>query len=108
MATFQPGNQMAARKHKFAGAIRRYLAQNPEALRNVVTQLFAKAEAGDVAALREIADRLDGKSLARSELAGPGGSALFPVTAINVVGVEPAAIVISELQRLAQTEPASD
>ena len=107
---FQPGNKLAVgnRKQYFSAAIRKHMAQNPEAAAKVVKTLFAAAEAGDVSAARELADRIDGKAVARTELAGANGSALFPVTAINVVGVEPAAIVAGELERIADAEPAAD
>ena len=42
-------------------AYRRYAAQNPEEIMAAVRATFAKAKEGDVAAMREISDRLDGK-----------------------------------------------
>lgn len=77
-------------------------------MRELVQQTFAMAAAGDVAAIRVIVDRLEGLPKASTELTGANGSALFPVTAINVTGVEPAAIVTRELARLAEPEPAAD
>ncbi len=103
---FAPGNQAARNKGRFAGAIRRHLAQNPEDLRVIVQGLFAAAKGGDIAASRELADRLDGKPKASTEVTGAGGSALFPVTHINVTGVEPAAVVATELARISDTESA--
>lgn len=90
LVPFQLGNQLAARPNKrlyFSGAIRRHIKENPTALHDVIKALFAEAAAGDVQAARELADRIDGKAVARTELSGANGAALFPVVAITVIGV---------------------
>lgn len=56
----QPGNQNAAKNKIWADAVRREALQG-DRLRNVARALFAAAEAGDIAAIREIGDRIDGK-----------------------------------------------
>ncbi len=102
--TFQPGNTLGRNKGRFAGALRRHFAQNPEDLRLAVAQLVSKAKDGDVTALRELADRMDGKPKQSTEHTGANGSALFPVTAISVTGVEPQQVVAEALQVIAESE----
>lgn len=69
------------------------MAQDPNAALRVVKAMFAAAEAGDVSAARELFDRIEGKPVARTELSGANGAALFPVVAINVTGIEPGAVL---------------
>lgn len=59
----QPGNQNSTHeKRLFANAVRRAaVQQDGKALRKIVDSLFDKASEGDVSAIREVADRLDGK-----------------------------------------------
>ena len=48
----------------FADAIRRELADgsdDPKRLRTIADKLISAAESGDIQAIREVADRLDGK-----------------------------------------------
>ena len=58
------GNKNAAKPNRLWGdAIRRAIAQNDsEKLRKAADALVKAAENGDVAALRELGDRLDGKA----------------------------------------------
>lgn len=56
------GNKNASHDKPWAAAVRRaLLANDGKKLRAVAEKLVEKAEAGDVAALKEIGDRLDGK-----------------------------------------------
>ena len=56
------GNKNAIKSHRiWADAIERAIKQNPKLLNNLALKLIAKAEEGDMAAMREIGDRLDGK-----------------------------------------------
>ena len=66
--TFKPGesgNRGGLRKHKeFTAALRLELAaagDDQKALRRVARKLIAMAERGDMSAIREIADRIEGK-----------------------------------------------
>ena len=45
----------------------------PEALEEVAEGLISAARSGDLVAIKEIADRLDGKSRQASEISGPDG-----------------------------------
>jgi hypothetical protein len=62
--------------------LRRVLIQD-EALRarTITEALVAKAEDGDVSAIREVFDRMEGKAVAKTELSGAEGKDLV----INVV-----------------------
>lgn len=76
-----PGNtNSSAEKRSFANAVRRAAVQNDgERLRKVVDRLFDNAEAGEVQAIKEIADRLDGKPAQQVNLAGADGEPLHIV-----------------------------
>ena len=65
------GNKNATKNQVWRDAIRRVIAQkNGERLRAAAERLVSEAENGDVAALRELGDRLDGK--ASQLVIGPG------------------------------------
>lgn len=49
---------------------RALLANDGEKLRSIAEKLIEKAEGGDVSALREIGDRLDGKAKQQIEVSG--------------------------------------
>jgi hypothetical protein len=49
------------RQKPFNDALRMTLRSDPLALRRIAAKLIEKAEEGDLAAIREFADRLDGK-----------------------------------------------
>lgn len=57
------GNKNSSKDNRlWAETIRRVHAQDKGAkLRKIAEKLYAMAEAGDIAAMREIGDRLDGK-----------------------------------------------
>ena len=59
------GNRNAAKENRLWGeTIRRVVTQqNSMRLRAAAEKLVAQAEAGDIAALRELGDRLDGKAV---------------------------------------------
>jgi len=61
---FQPGNQCAKKDKLFAGMIKRRLMEDDWAsLKRIVTKLISRAEEGDNFAVKEIMDRVDGKSV---------------------------------------------
>jgi hypothetical protein len=51
------------RQKPFNDALLMTLRSNPLALRRISAKLVEKAEEGDLAAIREVADRLDGKPI---------------------------------------------
>jgi hypothetical protein len=61
----QPGNTNSKRSNRlWADTIRRVLAQgaDPDRIRRLAEALVSKAEEGDMSALKELGDRLDGKA----------------------------------------------
>ena len=66
------GNQNARKENRLWGeTIRRAVAQNDaQKLRSLADKLIELAAAGDVSALREVGDRLDGKPAQQVALTG--------------------------------------
>jgi hypothetical protein len=77
------GNQNSSKNNRlWAETIKRVVVQGDgETLRRVAEALILKAQEGDIAAIRELGDRLDGKSVATTELSGADGKDLV----INVI-----------------------
>lgn len=72
------GNQYAAKSKKWQLAIERALAKRStsagvEALDALAEKLLAACDAGDLSALKELGDRLDGKAKQQIEATGEGG-----------------------------------
>lgn len=61
------------RQKPFNDALRIALRSNPLRLRRIVEKLTEKAEDGDLAAIREVADRLDGRPVAQQHNAENDG-----------------------------------
>ena len=73
------GNQNAVKGKRWAQAIDRALAERSrvmqvEALDELAEKLLSACDAGDLAALKELGDRLDGK--ANQSISGPDGEAI--------------------------------
>lgn len=73
------GNQNAAKGTPWRHAIRRALENRSriaqkEALDDLAEKLLAACDAGDLTALKELGDRLDGK--ANQSISGPDGGAI--------------------------------
>lgn len=83
------GNRNAAKENRWwASTLRRALAQQDGAvIRKLADRLIEKAAEGDVAALKEIGDRIDGKAIQALEHSGPDGEPL--PNAINVTLTKP-------------------
>ena len=83
----QPGNQNAANGKKWKAAIDRALAERSrvaqkEALDLLAEKLLAKCDEGDLSALKELGDRIDGKAAQSLEHSGPNGGAI-PFTGLD-------------------------
>jgi hypothetical protein len=78
------GNRNGAKNKPWEAALTRHALQNPERLARLAEKLFEMALAGDVAAIKELGDRLDGKALQRAEITGEDGASIFP----DVIRVE--------------------
>ncbi len=58
------GNDFSSKNNRlWRETLRRVAAQNPNRLRKIAEALFDKAAEGDVSAIKEIGDRLDGKAI---------------------------------------------
>ena len=64
------GNHNAAKGTLWRDALRMELAKDKKRIRRLIAALLDKGETGDVTALKEIADRLDGKPTQALEHSG--------------------------------------
>lgn len=75
MAGAPAGNRNASKSKLWEDAIRRaVLADDGKRLRQIAERLLDKAVEGDVAAIKEVGDRLDGRPKQATELSGPDGA----------------------------------
>lgn len=90
MAGAPEGNTNSSKNNRLWGnTIRRALAQsNPDRLRNIAEALLKKAEEGDLGAIKEIGDRLDGKAAQSLTVSGDEGNPLY-VTQVRRTIVDP-------------------
>lgn len=73
----QPGNKNAAKTRPWADAINRVLlAEDGKKLRALAEKLVDRAIEGDISALKEVGDRVDGKPAQQLDLANAGGQPL--------------------------------
>ena len=69
----QPGNKNAVKNRPWAEAINRVLLANDGAkMRALAEKIVEKALEGDVAALKEVGDRSDGKPAQQVQIGGDG------------------------------------
>lgn len=88
------GNKNASKGSPWRDAINRALAQRDErqqghALRNIAEKLLAAAEIGDVGALKELGDRLDGKAAQAVVLQGDADNPVQSKMTVEFVGARP-------------------
>lgn len=58
----QPGNSNGKKPRIWTDALRKYAVQNPQVVAKAAEQMWLSASEGDVAAAKELADRLEGKA----------------------------------------------
>ena len=68
------GNKNATKNKPFLDAMRRALAQNPQKIGRIVDKVLDQAEAGEAWAVKEVADRLDGKAVQANTLEDAEGN----------------------------------
>ena len=72
---FQPGNKEAAKSKQFMGALQRAIAQDDgRRIRAAAEKLLDLAAEGEQGAVKELADRLDGKSVQQTIHSGDAES----------------------------------
>jgi hypothetical protein len=84
------GNTNSSKNNRlWAETIRRAVVQSdPDRLRRIAEALLTKAETGDINAIKEVGDRLDGRPQQAMEIGGPDGGPV-QVTAIHRVIIDP-------------------
>jgi len=90
MAGAPLGNQNAVKENRrWAEALNRAIAQDDgKRLRTAAENLLNQAAAGEPWAIREIADRLDGKPKQQIEASGPDGGPIETINRIERVLLE--------------------
>lgn len=81
------GNKNGVRQNRLVtDTLRKVVTQNPNKIRKACETLLDEAEEGNIPALREIFDRLDGKPAQTIDatLANPDGSNLEPSSNIEI------------------------
>lgn len=84
------GNQNGAKGRQWSEAVKRairtkYGKEWDEALHDLAAKLVEAADEGDLQALKEVGDRIDGKPKQQTELSGPDGEAIPMRTVVNFV-----------------------
>ncbi len=83
------GNKNAVKNSPWAEVINRALIQGDgQRLRTIAEKLLTLAEGGDIQALKEVGDRLDGKPAQQVQLSGDADAPI--VTRVEQVIVDPA------------------
>lgn len=87
------GNQNAAKAKVWSAAIMRALekrskSEQLEALDALAEQLLKKCDDGDITALKELGDRLDGKPHQSTTVGNPDGSPLLTGIKVSFVGTD--------------------
>lgn len=82
----QPGNNNAGKNKVWIAALNRAIAQDDgERLRKAAEKLIDLAVAGEVAALKELGDRLDGKPHQSTSIENADGTPLLSGVTVNFV-----------------------
>ena len=83
IAESMKGNKNATKNKLFSDQIKRHLIQNPEKLEKIVTQLIEDAMEGNIAATKEVMDRVDGKAVQANTLEDAEGNNI--TTSLEVI-----------------------
>ena len=83
----QIGNKNGTKNKPFLDAMKRALAQNPQKIGRIVDKVLEQAENGEAWAVKEVADRLDGKAVQANTLEDAEGN--YIVTSLEVRFVKP-------------------
>lgn len=88
------GNTFSSKDNRmWANTLRRAIVQSDGAkIRAIAEKVIAMAEAGDMAAVREIGDRLDGKPAQNVTLAGDADNPLQAKVIVEFVGTTPTSV----------------
>lgn len=78
------GNQNAAKGKRFASALESRIAEL-DAMKDIVNELIIKALDGDMAAIKEIADRIDGKCKQQIDIGGQEDNPLLSEIRVRLV-----------------------
>jgi hypothetical protein len=74
------------RKHQYwSDALRKHIVQNPKDLASAAQALFDKAKDGDVMAIKEIGDRLEGKPAQALNIGGQEDNPLVTEIIVKVI-----------------------
>ena len=87
IAESMKGNKNATKNKLFSDQLKRHLIQNPDKLEKIVIQLIDDAMDGNIAAAREVMDRVDGKPVQANTIETEDGQAVIPC--FQLVFVEP-------------------
>jgi histidinol dehydrogenase len=79
------GNKNNTKNKPFLDAMRRALAQNPQKIRSIVDKVLEKAEEGESWAVKEVADRLDGKAVQATTFEDAEGNSLLQAIEVRFV-----------------------
>jgi len=79
------GNKNATKNKPFLDAMRRALAQNPQKIGRIVDKVLDQAEAGEAWAVKEVADRLDGKAVQATTFEDAEGNSLLQAIEVRFV-----------------------
>ena len=83
----QIGNNNAGKNKLFGDQLKRHLVQNPEKLEKIVVKLIDDAMDGNIAAAKEVMDRVDGKAVQSNTFETEDGKPIVP--GFQLVFVEP-------------------
>ena len=81
------GNQNAKKGKLWTDALRKAIAQNPHKLRLAAEKLLDDASEGNIMAIKEIGDRMDGKAVQATTFEDADGNSI--INAIEVRFVKP-------------------